>query len=154
MGSAFHIPSQVPYPTTGSPSRGPGRLSCAGLKLSKIVSAKASPLFSAPLSLSCGLQKYNLFHYRQYFFSIIFQFYRNWLISKMKNFARHEISGETIHLLIYNTKMPALPHVGLASPPYMDEDCRFLWKHWLSISYPTANDNKRLLSTTNVCSTA
>ena len=154
MGSAFLYTFSGSLSSTLVPFPGSGWMSCAGLKLSKIVSAKASPLFSAPLSLSCGLQKYNLFNYRQYFFSIIFQFYRNWLISKMKNFARHEISGETIHLLIYNTKMPALPHVGLASPPYMDEDCRFLWKHWLSISYPTANDNKRLLSTTNVCSTA
>ena len=101
MGSAFLIPSQVPYPTAGIPSRVTGRLSCAGLKLSKIVSAKASPLFSAPLSLSCGLQKYNLFHYRQYFFSIIFQFYHNWLIPKMKNFARQHFCRDIGLLLIY-----------------------------------------------------
>jgi hypothetical protein len=51
-------------------------MSCAGLKLSKIVSAKASPLFPAPLSLSCGLQKYNLFSYQQALFSLFLQ--NNW----------------------------------------------------------------------------
>jgi hypothetical protein len=85
MGSAFLIPSQVPYPTTGSPSRGPGRLSCAGLKLSKIVPQKPLFIFTLPFRV-LRVQKYSFFHYWQHFFSFIFQKFVILLIHSEKNF--------------------------------------------------------------------
>ncbi len=53
-------------------------------------------------------------------------------------------------------------HGGLSSHVIPTWDCAMAWDLWLrliafdcfSVLYPTANDNKRLQSTTNVCSTA